>query len=95
MQPLLHAQATYIDQLEQELSQKAYKLTNLEGMIDQMHSKHENDHAEMVSKFNRIDSGYREDAAETQRQLHLMQLEREDNERLVQLYRTQNEVLDT
>ena len=49
----------------------------------------------MGAKFKKIDVAYKEDAVETQKQIHLIELERSENERLVQLYRTQNEVLDT
>ena len=49
----------------------------------------------MSAKFKRIDESYRSDAIETHNQLNLITLERSENERLLQLYRTQNEILDT
>lgn len=53
-------------------------------MVDQ----HERDINDMAAKFKKIDDGYRSDSIESQKQVHMMELEREDNERLVQLYRT-------
>ena len=49
----------------------------------------------MRSKFERIDKGYAADALETSKQLQLGALERSENDRLIQLLRTQNEVLTT
>lgn len=60
-----------------------------------MREKHERDLNEIGAKFKKIDASYREDAVENKKQVHMMELEREENTRLVDLYRTQNEVLDT
>ena len=51
--------------------------------------------ADLTSKFKKIEESYHHDAVETKNLINITQLEREDNERLVQLYRTQNEILDT
>ena len=67
----------------------------LEALVGQMQEQHERDLNDMTSKFKKIDENYRLDAIESKRQIHLTELEREDNDRLVQLFRTQNEVLDT
>ena len=65
VQPLVHAQATYIDQLEFELGQKSGALGNLEELIQQLQEKHEGDMSEMGAKFKRIDEAYRLDAVES------------------------------
>ena len=83
VQPLVNAQATYIEQLEFEMGQKAYSLTNLETTIGQMGDKHEKDLEEMSAKFKKLDAAYRSDAIETHKQLNLISLERSENERLL------------
>ena len=53
-----------------------------------MQEKHENDVDEMSAKFKKIDQAYALDSVETQKQINLIELERNENERLLQLYRT-------
>ena len=42
----------------------------------------------MSAKFKKLSEGYQQDQIETQRQLHLGQLDREENERLMQVFKT-------
>ena len=95
VQPLLNAQSHYIEQLETELHSKTTSLRSFETLVNEVNKRHEADIVEMTAKFKLIECQYSEDAIETKKQLHLIELEREENDRLVQLYRTQNEVLDT
>lgn len=60
-----------------------------------MEDQHDQQLNDMTSKFKKIDENYRLDAIETRKQIHMTELEREDNDRLITLFRTQNEVLDT
>ena len=77
------------------MGQKSGALSNLESLISSIQAKHEIDLQAMAQKFANLDINYKEDSVETQKQRHIMELEREENTRLNQLYRTQNEVLDT
>ena len=65
VQPLVFAQANYIDQLEHELGKSQSALNNLQSVIGQMQEKHEKDLEEMGAKFKKIDVAYKEDAVET------------------------------
>ena len=70
------------------MSEKVKALSNLEQTIGQIGDKHERDVEEMSAKFKLLDDAYRSDAIETRNQLNLITMERSENERLLQLYRT-------
>ena len=65
VQPLLNAQAAYIEQLEAEIGTKGASLANLEATIGQMGESHEKQMEELRAKFKHIDDAYRQDAVET------------------------------